>query len=286
MNRIIVLCLLLTFQFQWNNCKPISKAFTNLIDGKSFQTLILIEKKNLKVLDFRSNQEREVYGLIPGSLLVPDILLSKKVNSPETSTSIPKEGLQLISLIRYYNGKEDEGKQIIFVTNKDDLDKAYQTILSLGYTEEKNVIKGFVEGIDALVEEGGEVEFPRIVHFDALQESLNLGSTLLIDVRNRSELNSPGQIPKSKCVPLHEILDGAFQLSDEDFMERYNFDKPKLSDVFVLTCRSGRRILVAEKYLKGLGYENIRIYPGSYKDWVAQGGKTIKADFDLDYDPL
>ena len=115
---------------------------------------------------------------------------------------------------------------------------------------------------------------------------LNTGSTLLIDVRNRSELNSPGQIPKSVVVPLHEILNGAFELPNEDFYQRYNFEKPDLRDVFVLTCRSGRRILVAEKYLKGLGYENARIYPGSFKDWVANGGETIKAEFDLDYDPL
>ena len=204
----------------------------------------------------------------------------------DTSTSIIKEGLKLIDLIKYYNEKEDQDKQVIFVAKKEDLDQAYQTILSLGYKEDKNVIKGYAKGINALKQAGGEVEFPRIVSFDALSESLNLGTTLLIDVRNRSELNSPGQIPRSVCVPLHEILNGAFELPDNDFQERYNFKKPRLDDVFVLTCRSGRRILVAENYLKGLGYEKIRIYPGSYKDWVSNGGQTIDADFDLDYDPL
>ena len=119
-----------------------------------------------------------------------------------------------------------------------------------------------------------------------MHKSLDFDTTLLIDVRNRSELNSPGQIPRSECVPLHEILNGAFQLSEMDFEQRYGFEKPAKSDVFILTCRSGRRILVAEKYLKSLGYNNIRIYPGSYKDWIAHGGKTTRAEFSLDYDPL
>ena len=77
---------------------------------------------------------------------------------------------------------------------------------------------------------------------------------MLIDVRNRSELNSPGQIPNSVCVPLHEILNGAFQLSNIDFKKRYGFEKPIQTDVFVLMCRSGKRTLVAEENLKDLGY--------------------------------
>lgn len=286
MRKIFSIYLLFLLNVKWSVCMPLSKSFTNLIDEKSLKELLQNQRKDLKILDFQSEKDREVYGYIPGSLLVPDILLTKKVESSDTTTSILKQGLKLIDLIKYYNEKEDQDKQVIFVAKKEDLERAYQTILSLGYKEDKNVIKGYAKGINALKQAGGEVEFPRIVRFDALSESLTLGTTLLIDVRNRSELNSPGQIPRSVCVPLHEILNGAFELPDNDFKERYNFKKPNLNDVFVLTCRSGRRILVAEKYLKGLGYENIRIYPGSYKDWVANGGQTIEADFDLDYDPL
>ena len=286
MRKIFSIYLLFLLNVKWSVCMPLSKSFTNLIDEKSLKEILQNQRKDLKILDFQSEKDREVYGYIPGSLLVPDILLTKKVEPSDAITSILKQGLKLIDLIKYYNEKEDQDKQVIFVAKKEDLDQAYQTILSLGYKEDKNVIKGYAKGINALKQAGGEVEFPRTVSFDALSESLNLGTTLLIDVRNRSELNSPGQIPRSVCVPLHEILNGAFELPDNDFKERYNFKKPNLNDVFVLTCRSGRRILVAEKYLKGLGYENIRIYPGSYKDWVANGGQTIEADFDLDYDPL
>ena len=156
---------------------PLSKSFTNLIDEKSLKEILQNQRKDLKILDFQSEKDREVYGYIPGSLLVPDILLTKKVETSDTTTSILKQGLKLIDLIKYYNEKEDQDKQVIFVAKKEDLDQAYQTILSLGYKEDKNVIKGYAKGMNALKQAGGEVEFPRIVSFDALSESLNLGTT-------------------------------------------------------------------------------------------------------------
>ena len=68
---------------------------------------------------------------------------------------------------------------------------------------------------------------------------------------------------------------------------RYGFSipEPGRKDI-VLTCRSGRRVLVADAILKKQGYPHLRIYSGSFKDWVKQGGKYDKANFDLDYDIL
>ena len=40
---------------------------------------------------------------------------------------------------------------------------------------------------------------------------------LLIDVRNRTELNEVGQIPKSVCLPLHEVARAFTDLSDQEF---------------------------------------------------------------------
>ena len=60
---------------------------------------------------------------------------------------------------------------------------------------------------------------------------------LLIDVRNATELENPGQIPGSVHLPLYEIPE-AFHLSDEDFREKYHFNKPLKQDKnVVLTCR-------------------------------------------------
>jgi rhodanese-related sulfurtransferase len=54
------------------------------------------------------------------------------------------------------------------------------------------------------------------------------------------------QIPGSHCVPLHEV-DRAFELDPVTFEETYGFKKfdPTLKNV-VLTCRSGRRVKVAD----------------------------------------
>jgi len=276
MNVLVHLYLLSILGVKWVLCKPTIAPFTNFIDTQSLKNLVEKENSIVKLLDFRSNNEREVFGYIQGSILVPDFLTSENVDDPPHS----------IAREIFFNEKDEKGKQVVFITNKRKLGEVYQTLIALGYLEAQDSIKGYIEGINALREAGGEIELPRIINFYALQESLNLGSTLLIDVRNRSELNSPGQIPSSVCLPLHEILNGAFQLASAQFRERYGFAKPIQSDIFILTCRSGRRILVAEKYMKSLGYNHIRIYPGSFKDWVVKGGRTINADFSLDYETL
>ena len=120
----------------------------------------------------------------------------------------------------------------------------------------------------------------------ALQQSLQRNSILLIDVRNRTELNEVGQIPESVCLPLHEV-DLGFELSNAQFLERYGFLKPDpQSQNVILTCRSGRRVLVADRIMKAKGYNNLRIYSGSFKDWVKNQGNIINGQFDLDYDIL
>ena len=73
---------------------------------------------------------------------------------------------------------------------------------------------------------------------------LDSNSILLIDVRNRTELNTVGQIPGSVCLPLHEVA-AAMELSPEEFSAKYGFEKPDPDNrKIVLTCRSGRRVLV------------------------------------------
>ncbi len=129
-----------------------------------------------------------------------------------------------------------------------------------------------------------------VVHSpQALKSLVDRNKVLLIDVRNRTELNEKGQIPGSVCLPLHEV-DAAFdggRVSDQEFLERYGFPRPgpRREDV-VLTCRSGRRVWAADRLLRRRGYERLRIYSGSFRDWVRRGGETFLADYDLDYDIL
>ena len=60
---------------------------------------------------------------------------------------------------------------------------------------------------------------------------------LLIDVRNATELENPGQIPGSVNLPLYEIPE-AFLMDDSEFQEKYGFNKPETqAKNVVLTCR-------------------------------------------------
>merc|ERR1712066_379991 len=117
------------------------------------------------------------------------------------------------------------------------------------------------------------VEFPKGVSFQALVQLLDEKRIVLIDVRNATELEDPGQIPGSVHLPLYEVTQ-AFNMNREQFEGKYGFVKPNIDDKnVVLTCRSGRRILVADSRLQNLGYNHIRLYYGSFKDWKKNGGK-------------
>merc|ERR1712117_796118 len=104
--------------------------------------------------------------------------------------------------------------------------------------------------------------FSKFIGFEELQKSLNSESpVLLIDVRTHKELNEVGQIPGSVSVPLQELREAWQDLDNSEFIEKYGFERPgpEREDV-VLTCRSGRRVLVAYRILAEMGYDKLRIY--------------------------
>ena len=277
--NIYVFFILTIFEFCWS--LPTSKEQNGqFIDSGQLVNLIQESNKNLKIIDFQSTQSRETFGYIKGSFLVPDSL--KLENIEKDLQSLPSE--LLYDKSNFQADKEDEDV-VVFVTTRENKNSSLHKLKALGYDNSKLTIKGYVEGLDMLSKTSGLVEFPRIISFSSLNASLASDSILLIDVRNRTELNSVGQIPNSVCIPLHEIINGAFFSTNGDFMQHYGFKKPLLSDSFVLSCRSGQRILVAEKYLiKEIGYKHVRIYPGSFNDWVANGGRVIEGNFEVDYD--
>ncbi|MFC1769192.1 rhodanese-like domain-containing protein [Nanoarchaeota archaeon] len=87
----------------------------------------------------------------------------------------------------------------------------------------------------------------------------------LIDVRGKNELEY-GTIPTSNNIPLPELGE-AFNLSEEDFKNKYGFNKPTKTEKIIFYCRTGVRADMAVEYLKQKGYENIFSYRGSVKEW-------------------
>ena len=64
-------------------------------------------------------------------------------------------------------------------------------------------------------------------------------------------------------------------MEDTEFQKKYEFNKPSKDDKFVVSCKSGYRAGKAGEYLLNLGYQRIRVYRGSFNDWVANGGELI-----------
>lgn len=90
------------------------------------------------------------------------------------------------------------------------------------------------------------------------------GEYILIDVRREDELGH-GMIPTAKHLCLDDVEE-AFELDDENFRERFGFDKPSKEDLIVVHCRTGGRSNMATQILSGKGY-NVQNYQGSVQEW-------------------
>ena len=242
----------------------------DLIDAYSLKILFQQNDKPIKILDFQSLHERETYGHVQGSILVPEDLQLEDIGNEPMSPARNVLSNDGITPCIY------DSQLVVVVTDQSKLEVTKLTLASLGYMAPNALVKWYIAGVNNFVKAGGLVEYPKIINFHSLQAAVDEHSVLLIDVRNHSELSSNGKIPKSFCVPLQEILDGAFQLPALNFKDKYGFNLPLHTDTFILTCNSGRRVLLAEVHLKSLGYVNIRTYLGSFQDWVSNGGKIIE----------
>lgn len=93
----------------------------------------------------------------------------------------------------------------------------------------------------------------KIITTDELRELIDLNNKyLLIDVRERDELKH-GVIPTSKNIPLSEFKK-ALLMSENEFIMKYNFEKPLKSELLIVYCRTGVRACEASKIAISLGY--------------------------------
>ncbi|XP_032790897.2 rhodanese domain-containing protein CG4456 [Daphnia magna] len=113
------------------------------------------------------------------------------------------------------------------------------------------------------------------LNFEEVRAGLEKKSLIYMDVRNQSELQSDGKAVGSVNLPLPEIIE-AFASSDVDFKNKYGFDKPDKSAPLVVGCFAGKRAAAAGEQLISLGFNNIKVYPGSFSDWKSNGGPISK----------
>ncbi|XP_017085271.1 rhodanese domain-containing protein CG4456 [Drosophila eugracilis] len=107
--------------------------------------------------------------------------------------------------------------------------------------------------------------------YEQVKDVPNHPEVYLIDVRRKEELQQTGTIPASINIPLDD-LEKALNLDGSAFKNTYGRPKPEKESKIIFTCRSGNRVVEAEKIAKGLGYSNVVLYKGSWNDWAQKEG--------------
>lgn len=94
-------------------------------------------------------------------------------------------------------------------------------------------------------------------------------------MREPSEFDA-NTIPLALNIPVSSQPD-ALMLSEEDFVDRFGFQKPPKEKEIVFFCKAGVRSSAAAQLAKQAGYENVGEYRGSWLDWERNGGPGTKS---------
>lgn len=112
------------------------------------------------------------------------------------------------------------------------------------------------------------------IHFEELQKRCETKELFIFDVRSPQEIEECGKIPNSLHIDIF-VLGHALMLSNEDFLAKFGVAKPAADAEVVTLCKKGLRARTAQFALTGAGYTNVRVYPGSYLDWIDNGGRLV-----------
>ena len=116
--------------------------------------------------------------------------------------------------------------------------------------------------------EAANAAVPRITPAQA-QDLIAKGNTLVVDVRDGSEVAQSGKVRGAVHVSRGML---EFRADPELSSHDKNFAKDKN---VVLYCGSGGRAALAGKLLKDMGYAYV-YNAGGFKDWVDAGGAIEK----------
>ncbi|MFB4168019.1 sulfurtransferase [Virgibacillus sp. JSM 102003] len=154
-------------------------------------------------------------------------------------------------------------------------------------------------GFERWVEQGHEVssEIPtlsatdfqpnfrenQVADIDEVREKLDNNSAVLIDSRGRDRYlgkteplyPKAGHIPGAKNYFWKNVLDenGNWK-NDTDLQE--NFSSLSKDDEIIVSCGSGVSACPNVLALKKAGYKNVKLYPGSFSDWISYEENEIE----------
>ena len=99
---------------------------------------------------------------------------------------------------------------------------------------------------------------------DALN-SMQMGKSVMLDLREKEELDATGTIPEAIHIP-RGMLEFAVDPGHPSYHPGIT---PDLS--LILACASGARSALATETLHSLGFEDVSNLDGGFKAWVEQG---------------
>ncbi|XP_053982204.1 thiosulfate sulfurtransferase/rhodanese-like domain-containing protein 3 [Hylaeus volcanicus] len=105
------------------------------------------------------------------------------------------------------------------------------------------------------------------VYYKDILKAQNDDDVLIIDVREQSEIDETGKLPGSIHIPMGDVSNALLNLSEKDFKERFNKEKPTKDTRVILSCRSGKRSGMILEEMQRLGYHNVYNYVGGWLDW-------------------
>ncbi|TEY79739.1 hypothetical protein BOTCAL_0042g00400 [Botryotinia calthae] len=99
--------------------------------------------------------------------------------------------------------------------------------------------------------------------------------THIIDVRTPLEVQQTGRIPSAVNISITSYPD-AFSISEEEFEDRFGFERPGKEERCVFYCKAGVRSRAAAQIARGNGWSKVGEFEGSWLEWSAKGGEVEK----------
>ncbi|PQE23262.1 rhodanese-like domain-containing protein [Rutstroemia sp. NJR-2017a BVV2] len=113
--------------------------------------------------------------------------------------------------------------------------------------------------------------------FEQIQDIVSSPSphTHIIDVRTPREVEETGRIPTALNISITTAADAWF-ISEEEFEERYGFERPKKDEEVIFYCKSGVRSRGAAEIVRSEGWRKVGEFEGSWLEWESKGGEIEK----------
>ncbi|WP_167604707.1 sulfurtransferase [Maribellus sediminis] len=129
-----------------------------------------------------------------------------------------------------------------------------------------------------------KVDATQLAKMDEVKKAVDNASYVIVDARTpeeyagtaETELERPGHIPSAVNVNYETLSDAKGLLKSSDELTAMFKSKGITKDKTVIVyCETSVRAGVIYLALKGLGYENVKVYDGAYLEWQSTAANTV-----------